>query len=423
MKRTPLALFTALVVAGQAPAVLADDMSVTPIHKGYSDTAPFYEVDGKIVSNVDIEAELWNPRGKSKEEIIRRAIFLAEQYDLELTETQMERASEAREKYGHNIVINSVMPSGVGIIGNTEEHFAKGLKRNLDAGMTLTSSTVYAFPGDGEGGVTERLEKSAAVAHQHDLQVVQSTETIRQAKKDGTMAVMFNSQGADYVVEDMAMLEQVKVRGLHAANFTYNNNNALAGGGSKQDMGVTKLGEAFIQHANKNGVIVDVSHSSNQTAIDAARLSKKPIIASHSNAAGLHKVSRNMTDEAIKAVGESGGVVCTTGVGIFLNKEADASPERMAEHIEYTANLIGRDSTCFSTDYVHNIQDYYTNFIGKVEVYPPEKGFGAPLSNIAPENIWDVVAVLEDKYNWSASDIRGFLGENLMRVYQANWEG
>jgi len=219
----------------------------------------------------------------------------------------------------------------------------------------------------------------------------------------------------------MDMLKQVKARGLHAANFVYNRNNALAGGGTAQDLGVTELGRQFIKHANANKVIVDCSHSSNQTCIDAARYSSKPIIASHSNAYALHPVSRNMTDEAIEAVGTTNGVVCTTGAGLFLNAEGDASPEAFARHVEYTAKLIGRDKTCFSSDYVHNIYDYYNNFVSNVDIYPPEKGFGAPIANIAPENVWGVVAVLEDTYGWTEQDIHGFLGENLMRVYEANW--
>ena len=187
-------------------------------------------------------------------------------------------------------------------------------------------------------------------------------------------------------------------------------------------MGVTDLGKAFIKNANENGVIIDVSHSSNQTVIEAAKVSKKPIIASHSNAAALHQVSRNMSDEAIIAVGNTGGVVATTGVGMFLNPEADASPEAFAKHVVYTAKLIGRDKTGFSSDYVHNLLDYYINFIPNVDIYPPEKGFGAPVENIGVEDIWSVVGVLEDNYGWSEEDIRGFLGENLMRVYKANWE-
>ena len=197
---------------------------------------------------------------------------------------------------------------------------------------------------------------------------------------------------------------------------------ALAGGGSKQESGVTDLGIEWIAAANAANVVVDCSHSSNQTCIDAASHSTKPMIASHSPVHALWGINRNISDDAMKAIGESGGAVCTTGVGLFLNEEGDASPEEFAKHVNYTGDLIGRDKTCFSTDYMHNAKGMFDRDVANVEVFPPEKGFGVPAQNTAAEHIWDVAAILEDKYGWSEDDIRGFLGENLLRVYQANWE-
>ncbi len=57
-----------------------------------------------------------------------------------------------------------------------------------------------------------------------------------------------------------------------------------------------------------------------------------------------------------------------------------------------------------------------------MKVFPPEKGFGVPGQNTAAEHLWDVVAVLEDVYGWSDDEVRGFMGANLMRVYEANWQ-
>ena len=395
--------------------------SAQPIHKGYSATADRYDVDGKIISNVDITAPLWNPRGKTKEQIVERAMYLAGEYDLKETDAQKARAAEAKEKYLDAIVINAVMPGAVELAGLNEESYAKGLIRNRDAGMTLTSTTAFAFLGDSKTPLFERMAKSTAVLKALDMLLVKATSTIRQAKKDGKLAVMFNSQGAGYVIDDMSMVGKVKKQGLHIANFTYNRNNALAGGSEMQDMGVTELGREFIKEANAKGVIVDVSHSSNQAALDAAKYTTKPIVASHSNSYALHPVSRNMPDEVMKAIGNTGGVICTTGAGLFINEELIPTGEAVAEHVVHTANLIGRDRTCFSTDYVHSILDYYSGFLSNVEVYPPEKGFGAPSANMGPEHIWSVVAVLEDKYRWNEKEIRGFLGENLMHVYETNW--
>lgn len=390
-------------------------------HQGYSDTAPQYEVDGNVISNVDIRARLWNPRGKSREQIQARADYLLETYDLKRSPKQQARAQQAHEKYQDAIAVNSVMIGADGVAGHEGEHLAKGLKRNSDAGMTVTSVTAYAYPSDGPTHVLERLEVSRPLVAALGMVLVENIDDIRQAKKDGKLAVIFNTQGADYAVDDLNIMGTVKKLGVQVSGFTYNNNSPLAGGGSKQDMGVTDLGRLWIKESNKQKIVVDCSHSSNQTCIDAAKYSSKPIIASHSPAYALWSINRNISDEAMIAIGKSGGTVCTTGVGLFLNKQGDASPEAFAKHVDYTGKLIGRDKTCFSTDYMHNAKGMFDRDVSNVEVFPPEKGFGVPAKNTAAEHIWDVVAVLEDNYGWSDKDIHGFLGENLMRVYEANW--
>ena len=252
---------------------------------------------------------------------------------------------------------------------------------------------------------------------------VDSVADIRNAKKKDNMAVMYNAQGADYVADDLkGHAKKSYEGGIRTINFVYNSNNMLAGGGSKNDMGLTELGREWVKVAQAANLVIDVSHSSDLTAIEAAKIATKPIIASHSNAKGVHNVGRNISDEAIKAVAGTGGVICPVGAGLFLNADGDASPKRFVEHVVYIAKLVGRDKTCFATDYVHNILAYFERDIPNVKIYPPELGFGSPAQNIAPENIWDIASILEDDHGWSEKDIRGFLGENLMRVYEANWK-
>jgi microsomal dipeptidase-like Zn-dependent dipeptidase len=429
-KRIAIALTGLVTIAGcgqapdehQAAEPAAAPVATSDIHQGYSETADQYEVDGWVISNVDVYANLWNPRGKTDDQILERAQFLTDSYDLVRTPEQQTRAQQAREKYSDAIAINSVMIGAAGIVGTEAEHMASGLKRNHEKGITLASLTAFAFPGDGPEDILTRLSASLPVVEDLDMILVTGVDDIRRAKAEGKLAVVFNSQGADYSIEDLSIMEQVKAKGLLISGFTYNNNSALAGGGSKQDQGITDLGKQWVEKMNGIGLVVDCSHASNQTCIDAAAHSSKPIIASHSPAFGLNPINRNINDEAMQAIGKSGGAVCTTGVGLFLNTEGDASPEAFAKHVNYTGELIGRDKTCFSTDYMHNAFGMFIDNVANVDIYPPEKGFGSPAKNTAAEHIWDIAAILEDEYGWSGDDVRGFLGENLLRVYEANWE-
>lgn len=421
-------LFLSLAGCGQAPeneqASSNPDVSAnageTEIHQGYSETAPLYEVDGNVISNVDATARLWNPRGKTPEQIAERARYLTDAYDLKRTPEQQARAAEAREKYQDAIAVNAVMIGSAGIVGIEAEHFIVGLGRNRESGLSLTSVTAYAYPSDGPTHVFDRQKTTLPLLEEHEEFVfVNSTEEIREAKAAGKLAVIFNTQGADYAIEDLAAMETAHELGIRVSNFTYNNNNALAGGGSSQDMGITDLGRQWVEKSQSLNIVMDCSHSSNQVCIDLAAMSDKPIIASHSPAYGLNAINRNITDEAMRAIGSTGGAVCTTGVGFFLNFEGDASPEAYAKHVNYTGDTIGRDKTCFSTDYMHNPLGMYSDNVQNVDVFPPEKGFGVPTANTAAEHIWDVAAILEDEYGWSDEEVRGFLGENLMRVFAA----
>ncbi|MGD2007752.1 MAG: membrane dipeptidase [Cellvibrionales bacterium] len=378
-----------------------------------------------FVSDADHTARLFSPRGKTQEEIVQRAMWLAEQYDVQRSAEQEIRAAEARKKYAAAVVINSLLPSSVGIVNNTYATFKKGLQRNRDAGMTLVSSTVYAFPSAISETATAYsiIASSNEVARDLDLVEVDSVNDVLRAKKTGAMGLIYNTQGADYVVGDLAgQTRQSYDHGIRVMNFSYNRDNALAGGGFGEGVGLTALGSEWLATAQREGMVIDVSHSSDETAIDAANRAKKPIIASHSNASALLHSGRNLSDAAIEAIGRTGGVVCPNGVGLFLHPQGEASPEIYVEHVLHIANLIGRAGVCFSTDYVHNILDYYVRDIPNVSVYPPELGFGAPTQNLGPEHIWDIVALLEDEHQWTDAEIIGFLGGNLLRVYQANWQ-
>jgi membrane dipeptidase len=413
----------ALTFVATLAACTADSESSGEIFQGYSDTAPEYEVNGNVISNVDVRARLWNPRGKTNEQIAARAQFLVESYDVQRTPEQQARAAQAREKYADAVVINSLVPAAVGIIGTRAEDYERGLRRNIEGGVTLTSSTAWAFPGDGDAAsAIQRIEASMPVWEALGISQAESVEDVRRAKAEGRPVGMFNLQGSDFVAEDIdGIVPQLKAAGVQVANFVYNNNNALAGGGTAQDMGVTDLGRTFIEALNANDIVVDCSHSSNQTCIDAAAQSSDPIIASHSNPAAVYDVSRNLSDAAILAIAESGGVICPTGVGLFMNEDLDASPELYVEHVVYVADMIGRDRVCFSTDYIHNTAGMFSGQVANVDVYPPESGFGGPASNMAAEHVWDAVAVLEDQHGWTEAEIVGFLGENLLRVYDEVW--
>ncbi len=94
----------------------------------------------------------------------------------------------------------------------------------------------------------------------------------------------------------------------------------------------------------------------------------------------------------------------------------------IAKHLEYVKNLVGAEAVCAGSDYVPNYADALMMILKNPVKYPPESGYASPSHMGMPGEIWGAVKVLEDTYGWTAKEIRGFLGENLLRVYKANWE-
>ena len=382
-----------------------------------------WNAEAGFVSDVDPEARLWNSRGKSQAEIDARAAYLAKFFDLGRTAEQRAADDEIKARYADAIVINSLMPSGIGIQGVSEKEFKIAADHNHDNQITMMSISAYGFPGVHDVSFEDTLDRTDAAIGKLGLVVVNSAKDIRRAKTEGKLAVVYNAQGADFAIDDMDQVGWAKSRGIKIINFTYNNDNALAGGGQNvENKGVTELGRKFIERMNEENLIIDCSHSSDQACIDAATYSTAPVIASHSGAKAVYDHGRNVSDEAAKAIADTGGVICAAGVGLFLNAEGNATMDELARHVNYVGDLVGREHTCYGSDYSYMYKAFLENFIAVVDKYPPEKGFAAPTQNAIGGDIWGVARVLEDEYGWSEDEIRGFLGENLMRVFEVVWD-
>ena len=382
-----------------------------------------WNAEAGFVSDVDIEAKLWNPRGKSQEEIDQRAEYLARFFDLGRTAEERGEDDEIKARYADAIVVNSLMPSGIGIQGVSEKEFKVAADHNHDNHITMMSISVYAFLGVHDDSFEVTLDSTDAAIEKLGLVVVKSASDIRRAKAEGKLAVIYNAQGGDFAIDDMDKVAWAKERGIQVMNFTYNNDNALAGGGQNpENNGVTELGIEFIERMNDAKIVVDCSHSSDQACIDAATYSTAPVVASHSGAKAIYDHGRNVSDEAAKAIADTGGVICAAGVGLFLNADGNATMDELAKHVNYVGDLVGREHTCYGSDYSYMYKSFLQDFIAVVDKYPPEKGFAAPTQNSNGGDIWGVARVLEDEYGWSEDEIRGFLGENLMRVYEIVWE-
>ena len=157
-------------------------------------------------------------------------------------------------------------------------------------------------------------------------------------------------------------------RGIRIMSITWNFENDLGSGAKTvNDTGLTILGKDYIKRLNKKNILVDVSHVSEKSFYDVVNISNKPIIATHSCAKKLCNHPRNLTDDQIKKIAESGGTIGICFYNEFLSEKNIATVDDIVNHIEYIAELVGIDYVSFGTDFqekekcpdgIHRVLDF-----------------------------------------------------------------
>ena len=170
----------------------------------------------------------------------------------------------------------------------------------------------------------------------------------------GAVALSADVQNSNFIGPDFDRLETVYWLGLRRIQMTYNDANP-AGFGCMEDVngGLTKWGERLVGAMNELGMIVDTGHCKPQTVIDAAKASRRPMTCSH---AGLVSICpgnpRTQTQEAIRAVAETGGVFGLVAAPSAVNNTDWCTVGDLVNNIHAAVQLIGEDHVGFGSDFV-----------------------------------------------------------------------
>ena len=141
-------------------------------------------------------------------------------------------------------------------------------------------------------------------------------------------------------------------KGIRIMSITWNDDNDLGCGALTQnDVGLTDLGKEYIKKLNQGNILVDVSHASEKSFYDVINISNKPIIATHSCVKKLCNHPRNLTDDQIKKIAESGGTIGVCFYNKFLSSNTNATIDDIANHIEYIVELVGINYVSLGTDF------------------------------------------------------------------------
>jgi microsomal dipeptidase-like Zn-dependent dipeptidase/gamma-glutamyl-gamma-aminobutyrate hydrolase PuuD len=229
--------------------------------------------------------------------------------------------------------------------------------------------------------------------------LARSSADLKRNKAAGKKTVFIGIENGYAIGKDVGNVERFARMGAMYITLTHNGDNDICGSnqGKGDHGGLSEFGKAVVREMNRVGIIVDVSHTSEQASFDVLKVSKLPVIASHSSAKALRDHPRNVSDKLIDAIAKNGGVVQVCLYGNFLKRGGKATVKDAVDHIDHIAKRAGIDHVGVASDF--------------------DGGGGITGLNAANEYPQLTMELLRRGY--SDADIAKIWGGNILRVMDA----
>lgn len=248
---------------------------------------------------------------------------------------------------------------------------------------------------------------------------------IRRAKETGTHAGLVSTQVMLGPWRDLDALRFAHDAGLRMCQLTYNNMTKVGVGCTERvDAGLSAFGVASVKAMNDLGIMVDTGHVGRQTTLDACEVSEAPVVASHTAAQGAFAHARGKSDEELRAIAGTGGVIGIVTVPFFLAPGSAVTINSMLDHIEYVAEVAGVDHVCIGTDWPLQLPEWMlADLLQPLFAdtgFRPEDGLVATQHMIGFDDYRDFPNITRGLVGrgWSDEDIAKVLGENFVRVME-----
>ena len=178
-----------------------------------------------------------------------------------------------------------------------------------------------------------------------------SYKDIDKAHKENKTAIFFGFQNCSPIEDDINLVQSVRDLGAVFMQLTYNNQSLLATGCYENvDSGVTRMGREVIKEMNRVGIVVDMSHSAEQSTLDAIDISEYPIAITHANPFSWHESKRNKSDQILKALNNSGGMIGLSMYPHHLKDGTNCTIESFCKMVAQTAELINVNQIGIGSD-------------------------------------------------------------------------
>ena len=332
--------------------------------------------------------------------------------------------------------------------------------RMREGGLDTQFFSIWVEPdayGSGGAGAIKRADEQIAAVralaerHPETWVLATSAEDVRRAAGVGKLAALLGLEGGYAIDERLEMVERYYRMGVRYITLTWTESLPWAGSSgdaSGRGRGLSEFGRQVVREMNRLGMLVDVSHVSDETFWDVVETTNRPIVATHSNARAIADVPRNMTDDMIRAVARTGGVVCVvfypafvepgwqqkkealdreigglvreagqkaSGRGSFRRIARDrvrsrlyaerlppVTAARVADHIDHIVRLVGVEHVGLGSDF------------DGIQAVPRDLSSVAELPNLTAELL---------RRGYTQEDVAKILGGNVLRVMEENERG
>lgn len=293
--------------------------------------------------------------------------------------------------------------------------------------------------GGGNRACIEQIELIHKLVESHPdaLELAVASADIPGIAARGKIAALIGVEGGHAIENDLKNLERYYELGARYMTLTHNETTGWADASydAPRHGGLSSFGEKVVRKMNRMGMLVDVSHASDDTVRDALRVSKSPIIASHSSVKAICPSRRNLSDGLIRGIADSGGVVMVNFFPLFLVPEGGAieqdyidhssllrsrnlSPEQFREEMDKWQQQQPPMPRCYPghlVDHIHHIvQVAGIDHVGLGSDYD-----GITYGPVQMPDVSGFPYVTQELLNrgYSSGEIKKILGGNFIRVF------
>lgn len=249
--------------------------------------------------------------------------------------------------------------------------------------------------------------------NQDIFQIVRKYDDIEKGLKENKYIVVIGIEGLSFIGKNVDLINSLYMFGARHASLTWNEENVLATGvRGDSNRGLTSYGREAVRRLEDLNMLVDVSHANDKTFWEIYNMARKPIIASHSNCRALCSNPRNLTDDQLKAIKETGGLVGLNAFADFVHEDKEKRDiEHLANHLYHLVEIIGIDHVGFGFDFDDYLTGETLKFFAE-DGSPSVKDF---------ENITKVPKLIEmfEARGFSKEDIEKIKYKNFFRILES----